>query len=485
MSHRPKAVKQTRAQKKRAEAPRHKPKASAANQRTDIRPTGKATGRLSSVLPYSSGQKAHVTHIPRRSEFLADVVGSVGFANSTINIPINPGLSASFAWLSQIAPAYEFYRFSYLAYEYRSTSGEVVSGNNPAIGKVVLATNYDVLDVPFEDKREIENYEGNASGAPNQPIIRHVVNTNGKRMGQVLPYTERYVRSGAVPSNSPLGGSGDPHAYDIGLFQLATSGMPADGNVIGELWVTYEIDLIKPKQNNLSTVARSTHVVAPAGALVTAPWLNAFVTTGSNIDVGLSPTGALTINDAGTFLVTFHAHSAGTPNGFSGAAVAVSGGVTFVNYFAGGTTGTLNVLSGGGELVVVCAVRTTGVSGQLFLTTTGTSTTNAQGDVMIVAVNSNMSLPGPSRLSESDLTIDQLLEKLLAVTRPELGRQTGLLEPIILDEDYDCDESVSSTDADVVRKPPTSPAVARILNPNQATETTLDAVYRRLASMRK
>jgi len=35
--------------------------------------------------------------------------------------------------------------------------------------------------------------------------------------------------------------------YDMGSFQIATTGMQANGGVIGELWCTFEIEFYKPK----------------------------------------------------------------------------------------------------------------------------------------------------------------------------------------------------------------------------------------------
>jgi len=261
-------------------------------QGTDLRPTTGARGHLSDIASYASGYKPHVTHIPLRCEQLTDVSGSVLFTNQ-VQVPINPGLASSFPWLSQIAAAYEFYRFKHLSFEYRTTSGEVVSGTNPALGKVIMATDYDVLDSPFTTKQQMENYEGNANGPPYQKIIRHVVNVEGRRMGQVLPYRERYVRSGAVPSSSPQGGAGDPHAYDIGLFQLGTAGMPA-ANPIGELWVCYAIDLIKPKTQT------------PVGQnLLQAHFAGSTPTTANNLASAVARAGTTLQLVLGTNTITF------------------------------------------------------------------------------------------------------------------------------------------------------------------------------------
>jgi len=203
-------------------------------------------GKLSSIGGSQSTDRPYVTRISERMERLDNVLGSVNF-NNFKQCAINPGLPECFPWLSTIAQNYELYSFSKLWFEYRTTSGEVVSGSNPAIGKVIFCTNYDVIAPPFQYLDDMENYEGNCNFPPYQTIARHSLDVAGRGMGAVLPYKRRYVRSGPVPSQTEQGGAGDPHAYDIGLFQVGTIGMPAAGNQVGELWVGYSVDLIKPK----------------------------------------------------------------------------------------------------------------------------------------------------------------------------------------------------------------------------------------------
>lgn len=214
--------------------------------------TSRSHGKISNIVGSSSGGKPYVTTIADRMERVGTVDSSKTFEN-VIQCALNPGLATCFPWLSTVAANYELYKFNKLWFEYRTTSGEVMSGSNPALGKVVMVTNYDVIQNPFSSIVEMENYEGNANFPPYQTIARHVVDVRGRNMGQVLPYTRRYIRSGPVPSETAEGGAADPHAYDIGLFQVGVGGMPAEGNQVGELWVGYSIDLIKPRPS-LSSV---------------------------------------------------------------------------------------------------------------------------------------------------------------------------------------------------------------------------------------
>ena len=52
------------------------------------------------------------------------------------------------------------------------------------------------------------------------------------------------MRNSAVPANA------DARLYDLGTFSIATVGMQADSGVAGELWCTFEVELLKPKFNS-------------------------------------------------------------------------------------------------------------------------------------------------------------------------------------------------------------------------------------------
>lgn len=170
-----------------------------------------------------------------REEFIRDVSGSVGFASTEFRI--NAGDPNMFPWLSQIAASFEFYHFKKLQFQYRTSSGEVISGTNPAIGKVLLCSNYDANAPRFTSKIEMENYVGCASGPSYQKIITHYVNCSRTALSSI-PIKNFYVAKTAPQA--------DIHFHDLGKFFIATAGMPAPGNIIGELWVNYEVELIKP-----------------------------------------------------------------------------------------------------------------------------------------------------------------------------------------------------------------------------------------------
>lgn len=172
----------------------------------------------------------------RHQEYLGDVSSSVSFTNTTFNI--QPGDPTTFPWLSQIATRFQQYKFRGLVFIFKSTSATALNSTNTALGTVIMGTNYNVNDPVFVNKIQAENYEFSNSRVPSESFP-HGVECSLEEQ----PYNIFYVRDSAVPSGQ------DPKLYDLGLFQLCTVGSQAAA-VIGELWVSYHIELYKPRLTN-------------------------------------------------------------------------------------------------------------------------------------------------------------------------------------------------------------------------------------------
>jgi len=189
-------------------------------------------GGMSPPYVVNSMNKGSV--IIRHREYIGDVKATQVF--TVQSFPINPGLASTFPWLSQIAGSFEQFRMRGCLFEFLSTSSDALlsSSTSTALGTVNMATQYDVAHPPFTDKRSMLNHEFSNSSKPSCSFI-HPIECKKSR----TPVTELYTRFGSVPAGS------DPHLYDLGNFQIATEGMQATGGVLGELWVTYEVELMK------------------------------------------------------------------------------------------------------------------------------------------------------------------------------------------------------------------------------------------------
>lgn len=175
----------------------------------------------------NNGQSTRIQH----REFLFDLSqGGVAGAFTNLTIPINPGLLASFPYLAPIAANFEEYRINGLVFEFVSTTSPYLAGG--AMGSVVLSMQYNPLAPPFTSKVQMENSDFAISARPDQSMVYGVecaMNTQNLY----------FVRQGA--SAAPL------TSTDLGLMQFAVQSPIAINTVIGEVWVSYDIELMRPK----------------------------------------------------------------------------------------------------------------------------------------------------------------------------------------------------------------------------------------------
>lgn len=173
----------------------------------------------------------------RHKEYLRDIVtSSTAGAFSLDSYLINAGNEKTFPWLSQVAQNFEQYSLEGVIFEFRSMSADALNSTNTALGTVIMATNYDAVDVNFKSKGEMENYEWGMSCKPSVNML-HPIECAPRQTA----ITELYVLNGAVPSGA------DPRLYHWGNMQIATNGFQGTNVNIGELWVTYQVRLLKPK----------------------------------------------------------------------------------------------------------------------------------------------------------------------------------------------------------------------------------------------
>jgi hypothetical protein len=189
---------------------------------------------------HKSGQTTRVQH----REYIQDVITSSSAGTfQTTQFPLNPGVSATFPWLSVLAQQYQEYTFKGLVFHFVSTSGDSVASTNTALGSVIMATQYRSTSAPFTNKTAMLNEYFSCDGKPSEDIA-HPVECDPKEN----PFNVQYVRTGNVPSGE------DEKMYDLGTFNFATVGYPGTSSNVGELWVTYDIELRKPQVASLAGI---------------------------------------------------------------------------------------------------------------------------------------------------------------------------------------------------------------------------------------
>ncbi len=176
---------------------------------------------------FSKGGSVRVRH----REFIKNVV-SDGTSFKNDSIFVQPGLYESFPYLAGVASNYNEYKLHGLCYEYVSTSSQYSSA--VAMGSVVLAANYLVGEKAYASKSAMENSEGAISSKPSNNIIFGL-----ECAASHAPYNRYFVRTGDT-------GSIPQTLEDFARFQIALCNLPTatypTGTVVGELWVTYDIE---------------------------------------------------------------------------------------------------------------------------------------------------------------------------------------------------------------------------------------------------
>jgi hypothetical protein len=174
----------------------------------------------------------------RHREYLGDVNATAAF--SARYFPINPGMFNTFPYLAGIASNFQQYRFKGLVFEFKSTSAVALSSaTNTSMGSVMLAVQYDPNSTAFLNKEQLLNEMWATDGRPCDNLVLPV-ECSPKLTGQNLYYT----RSTAAT---------DLRDTDLGTLCIATYGSQVTNNV-GELWASYEVELLKPSAVDISGI---------------------------------------------------------------------------------------------------------------------------------------------------------------------------------------------------------------------------------------
>lgn len=171
--------------------------------------------------------------IIRHREFIGNIQGSTAYEINTWNV--NPGDESTFPWLSAISSNYEKYRPIGIIFEFKSTSANALNSINTALGTVMMCPRYNAVSQSTpQSKMEMLQIENCVSVCPAESAMCGIECAKNYNPLGVL-----YNRTGGVVP------TGSEQLYDFCDFYLATEGMQAIA-VIGELWVTYEIELLTP-----------------------------------------------------------------------------------------------------------------------------------------------------------------------------------------------------------------------------------------------
>lgn len=196
------------------------------------------SGSDNAVVPTFNPTDLHTVTYSNR-EFIKDIYAPA--ANSPFSVEtlyINPGLLSTFPWLSQIAINFEEYELVQLIFTFKSTVTDFAAASGQ-VGQILMATQYNPNSDTFGDKEEMMLHEGGMSCKTSESMVHGVECDPAKITGD----GQKFVRAGQLPPTEDL------KNYDLGKTSIAVLNVPSTyaGQQLGELWVSYTVQLRKPK----------------------------------------------------------------------------------------------------------------------------------------------------------------------------------------------------------------------------------------------
>lgn len=168
-------------------------------------------------------------------EYITDITGNTSDFAVVFNQNVNPGNYDLFPWLAGVARRFESYQFTKLEFEYSTISTTIDRGY------AALVIDYDPTDAQPTTKSQALQYQSTIKCAVWQSATH-------KSTSQNLHKRKTYFVQTSV---SPPTGTSDTH--DTGrLFVCAGSNNSAQK--IGELWVSYVVELMTPQLTTLGPV---------------------------------------------------------------------------------------------------------------------------------------------------------------------------------------------------------------------------------------
>lgn len=269
---------------KKKKSRRSKKKVSPSSSSVEAAPVAMSRVREMSQPSVSSSpfQQGDARIRVKHREYIADISGSTAF--SAVSYSINPGLVSTFPWLNQIAQNYESYQFRKLSFEYETYSSTATAGT------VVLAVDYDASDASPSNKVELLAFHNAVRSAAWQESSFKCDVNDLKKFG-----VQRYIRTGALSSNL------DIKTYDVGNIVIGTQGM-SGSSAVGELYVTYDVDLMTPQLSSSAGAQYSAKVVSATSIAKGTPFGTAPVITGS-LAISIASGTTITFPMAGQWMI--------------------------------------------------------------------------------------------------------------------------------------------------------------------------------------
>jgi len=281
---------------------------------------GGAGKQVSVAAAYATGQrsKAPVIVASRDSsriihrELIYSVIGSDAFTVQQ-TFALNPGLAATFPWLSTQAQSWEAYRFNKLKFCAYTRTGSAIPGS------LMLVPDYDAADAAPISEQVASAYEDVSEDVPWKDVECELLPAAMHSLGP-----RKFIRTG------PLAANEDVKTYDVGNLFVCT----VDGTAVkwSKLWVEYDVTLFTPQlpPGGGSSAFLSEHITGTSPT-TGANFANPVVSAGSSNLVTISG-NVLTFTAAGKWMIN-EIQNASTSTTYA-ANPTIGGGGSLVTTFA-------------------------------------------------------------------------------------------------------------------------------------------------------
>jgi len=185
------------------------------------------------VPQFIKSENSRETRI-RHREFVGNVyASSVAGAFLNTSYAFNPGNALMFPWLATIAQHYDQWEPHGAVIIFKTLTSTYAASQS--LGTVVIASDYDVYDPSYNSKVDMANSEFAVSGNAAQSLMHPIECNAGERMTKVL-----------TVGNGLYTAVDNKRFFDLANVQIASEGCLAN-QLLGELWVTYDLSFYKPQ----------------------------------------------------------------------------------------------------------------------------------------------------------------------------------------------------------------------------------------------
>lgn len=193
---------------------------------------------------HGDGRTTRICH----REYICDIISSsTAGAFKLQSFQLQPGSNLVFPWLSSVALSYQKYKLHGAIVEFKSGSGDAITGTNTALGEVIISTNYNCADSNFVNRMQMENTQYCSSSKPSVSHV-HIIECDPALQAQ----ENLYINPNVVP---PAGLS--INDINFANVQVATVGCQGVSVNLGSLYITYDIELIQPLSDYIDRYPKS------------------------------------------------------------------------------------------------------------------------------------------------------------------------------------------------------------------------------------